>query len=113
MKLNLHLAYALRKHAGRKIAELFTRMVSPVTARSVVDRSDISSTTPASAQGSMVIVSLTENQPSKNMRKPAMMSVRNRWPAKPIRTTMSRRTGERLTFEKPEIWRNENVSARP
>ena len=88
-------------------------MVSPVTARSVVDRSDISSTTPASAQGSMVIVSPTENQPSKNMRKPAMMSVRNRWPAKPIRTTMRDAPARAVTFEKPEIWRNENVSARP
>ena len=60
-----------------------------------------------------MIVSPTENQPSKNMRNPAMMSVRNRWPAKPIRTTISDAPASAVTFEKPEIWTNEKTSASP
>ena len=90
---------------------MFTRIFSPVTARSVVERSDISSTTPDSDQGSTVIVSPTENHPSKNMSRPAMMSVRKRWPAKPIRTTMSDAPARAATLEKPETWTNEKTSA--
>ncbi len=37
----------------------------------------------------MLMLSPTENQPSKNMKNPARMSVRNRCAAKPTSTTIS------------------------
>ena len=84
-----------------------------MTARSVVDRSDTSSTTPDSDHGSTVIVSPTENQPSKNIRRPAMMSVRKRWPAKPTSTMTSDETARALVFPKPAICPIESTRATP
>ena len=103
----------LGKIRAPKIWELLTRIVSPVTARSVVERSDTSSTTPDRSSGSITIVSPTENQPSKNISRPATRSVRKRWPANPISTTSSDAPAIAVLLVQPSSWPIEIAIANP
>ncbi len=75
-----------------------------MTVRRRVERSPTSSTMPSSAHGSMVMLSPTANQPSKNMNAPARMSVRKRWPEKAISSTISEAPATVVTLPAPGIW---------
>ena len=52
--------------------------------RSVIERSETDSTTPCTCRVSMATVSPIRNQPSKNISRPAITSIRKRCAAKPI-----------------------------
>ena len=72
-----------------EMAELLTWITSPPTERSLVDRSDVSSTIPPSPEGSMMIESPIANQFSNCMKSPLRMSIRKRCSAKPSTSTSS------------------------
>ena len=93
--------------------ELWTRIDSPFTERTVVARSDNSSTTPSSLNGSMMIRSPTAYQPSNSMKAPVRISVRKRWPAKPISTTSSEAPATVVTLPPPaSAWNTTTASIR-
>ena len=64
--------------------------------RSVIERSETDSTIPWTCRASIATVSPIRNQPSKNISRPAITSIRKRCAAKPITIARNEAPDDRL-----------------
>ncbi len=90
-------------------------ITSPVTERSFVRRSEISSTTPWSSRPAWTItVSPTKNQRSTNIVRPAMMSTRILCVANPATMTRNDAPAMAVSWSTPPVsWPMERTMAVP